>query len=189
MSEAINREFLDREQWRQWLEDNHSSREEVWVIIHKKKSAKKGLKYQEAVEEAICFGWIDSKMQSIDAETFRQRFSPRRKNSIWSQNNKERAEKMIRIGKMTKSGFETINEAKKNGKWNAAYSSKTEAPIPNDLAEALKENEVAWNNFNRFSNSVKFQYVYWIKSAKKEETRRKRISDVVKRAAQSIKPF
>ena len=188
MSEPINREFFDREHWRQWLEDNHSSRKEVWVIIHKKKSAKKGLKYQEAVEEAICFGWIDSKMQSINAERFRQRFSPRRKNSIWSRNNKERAEKMIRTGKMMESGFETVNEAKRNGKWNAAYSSKRGATIPSDLAEALKENEVAWNNFNRFSNSVKFQYVYWVKAAKKEETRRRRVVDVVKMAAQSIKP-
>ena len=157
MSEANNREFLDREQWRQWLEDNHSSIKEIWVIIHKKKSVRKGLKYQEAVEEAICFGWIDSKMQSIDAGTFRQRFSPRRKISIWSQKNKETAKKMIRAGKMTPAGFETINDAKRNGKWNAAYSSKKWVAIPSDLAEALNENQCAWNNFNRFSNSVKVQ--------------------------------
>ena len=188
MSEAINREFLDRKKWRHWLGENHSSIKEIWVIIHKKKSAKKGLRYQEAVEEAICYGWIDSKMQRIDTETFRQRFSPRRKISIWSQKNKDTTQKMIRMGKMTPAGFETISEAKRNGKWNAAYSSKAEATIPSDLAEALKEKEYVWKNFNRFSNSVKFQYVHWVKSAKKDETRRKRIADLVKRATQSIKP-
>ncbi len=188
MSKSIDQEFLDRKEWRMWLEENHSSKKEIWVIIHKKKSGKKGLKYQEAVEEAICLGWIDSKMQSIDANRFRLRFSPRRKTSIWSKNNKETAEKMIQAGKMTQAGFRTINEAKRNGKWDSAYSSKVSSTIPSDLAKALKENELAWKNFKKFSNSTKFQYIYWVESAKRDDTRRKRIIDVVKRAAQNIKP-
>ncbi len=188
MSQSNDQEFLDREEWRRWLEDNHLSAKEVWVIIYKKKSGKRGLRYLEAVEEAICFGWIDSKMQRIDAKRFRQRLSPRKKNSIWSKNNKETAEKMIQAGKMTQAGFETINEAKRNGKWDIAYSSKTVSTIPRDLTKALKENESAWENFKKFSNSTKFQYLYWINSAKKDGTRRKRIVDVVKKAAQNIKP-
>ena len=187
MSKSIDQEFLHRKEWRKWLEENHSSEKEIWVIIHKKKSGKKGLKYHEAVEEAICFGWIDSKMQSIDAERFRQRFSPRRKNSIWSKSNKEKAEKMIQAGKMTQAGFETINEAKQNGKWATAYSSKMPLAVPKDLAKALKENELAWKNFEKFSNSTKLQYIYWVNSAKKDETRRKRIIAVVKKASQKIK--
>ncbi len=188
MSQYIDQEFLDRKEWRKWLEENHSLEKEVWVIIYKKKSGKKGLKYQEAVKEAICFGWIDSKMQSIDAKRFRQRFSPRKKNSIWSKNNRETAEKMIHEGKMTKAGFETINEAKRNGKWNTAYSSKMVSTIPKDLEKALNENESAWKNFKNFSNSTKFQYIYWVESAKRDETRRKRIINVVKKAAENIKP-
>jgi len=188
MSESPVKEFLDHEEWRKWLEENHSSKEEVWVIIHKKKSAKKGLTYEEAVEEAVCFGWIDSKMQSIDAVSFRQRFSPRKKTSIWSKSNRERAEKMIRKGRMTQAGFETINEAKSNGKWDTAYSSKIAPALPKDLEKALKENESAWKNFKEFSNSTKFQYIYWVENAKKDETRRKRIIDVVKKASQKIKP-
>jgi uncharacterized protein YdeI (YjbR/CyaY-like superfamily) len=187
MVKLIDQEFLDREEWHEWLEENHSSKKEIWVIIHKKKSGKKGLKYPEAVEEAICFGWIDSKMQSIDAERFRQRFSPRRKNSIWSKRNKEKAEKMIQAGKMTQAGFETINEAKQNGKWDTAYSSKMPLAVPKDLAKALKENELAWKNFEKFSNSTKLQYIYWVNSAKKDETRRKRRIFVVKKASQ-IRP-
>ena len=188
MSKSVDREFTGREEWRRWLAGNHSSEEEVWVIIQKKKSGNKGLRYLEAVEEAICFGWIDSKMQSIDAERFRQRFSRRKKSSIWSKNNKETAEKMIQAGKMTQAGFETVNEAKRNGKWDTAYSSKTALAVPDDLAKALKENELAWKNFEKFSTSTKFQYIYWVKSAKKDETRRKRVIDVVKKAAQNIKP-
>jgi uncharacterized protein YdeI (YjbR/CyaY-like superfamily) len=184
MSQLIDQEFLSRKEWRNWLEESSSSEKEVWVIIQKKKSRRKGLKYDEAVEESICFGWIDSKMQSIDAERFRLRFSPRKKNSIWSKNNKERAERMIQAGKMTQAGFETIDEAKRNGKWDTAYSSKTVSPIPKDLAKALKENKLAWKNFRKLSNSTKFRYIYWIKSAKKDETRRKRIIDVVKKATQ-----
>jgi uncharacterized protein YdeI (YjbR/CyaY-like superfamily) len=188
MSQSIDQEFLDSKEWRKWLEDNNSSETEVWVIIYKKKSGKKGLKYQEAIEEAICFGWIDSKMQSVDTLRFRQRFSPRKKNSIWSKNNKETAEKMIRTGKITQAGLETIDEAKRNGKWDTAYSSKVVSRIPKDLEKALKEKALSWKNFKKFSNSTKFQYIYWINSAKKDGTRRKRIVDVVNKAAQNIKP-
>ncbi len=188
MTQSFDQEFIDRDEWRRWLEENHSSQKEVWAIIQKRKSGKKGLKYREAVEEAICFGWIDSKMQSIDAERFRQRFSPRKKNSIWSKINKETAEKMIQAGKMTKAGFETISEAKRNGKWDTAYSSKMVSTIPRDLAKALKENELAWKNFQKFSNSTKLQYIYWVESAKRDKTRRKRIIEVSKKAAHNIKP-
>ena len=188
MSSSIDQEFQDQKEWRNWLEKNHSSEKEVWIVIQKKKSGKKGLRYQEAVEEAICFGWIDSKMQSIDAERFRQRFSPRKKNSIWSKKNKETAEKMIQAKKMKTAGIEAINIAKQNGKWDNAYSSKMVPTIPKDLENALKKNKFAWENFNSFSNSTKLQYIYWIKNAKKDETRQKRIINVVKKAIQNIKP-
>ncbi len=184
MSKSIDREFRSRNEWRMWLEENHSSEREVWAIIYKKKSGKIGLRYQEAVEEAICFGWIDSKMQSVDDFRFRLRFSPRKRNSIWSKNNKELAETMIRLGKMKRAGFETVDEAKRNGKWGSAYSSKVPLKIPQDLLEALKENRLAWKNFDESSNSTKLRYIYWIESARKNETRRKRITDVVKKANQ-----
>lgn len=184
MGKSIDQEFLDREEWRKWLEENHSSKKEIWVIIHKKKSGKEGLRYKEAVEEAICFGWIDSKMQSVDKIRFRQRFSPRKKNSIWSKNNKETAEKMIKVGKMKEAGLETVNEAKRNGKWNIAYSSKMPLIVPKDLAAALKEKESAGMKFNEFSNSTKLRYIYWVESARNNETRRKRIIEVVKKASQ-----
>ena len=187
MLETFDLEFVDRCEWRRWLEENHSSKKEIWVIIHKKNSGNRGLRYDEAVEEAICFGWIDGKMQSINATRFRQRFTPRKKRSIWSKSNRDRAEKMIREEKMAVAGFEAVCEAKGNGRWDVAYSSKTAPTIPEDLSEALKKNEVAWKNFSGFSNSTKFQYVYWVNNAKKDETRRKRIARVVTKAG-SIEP-
>ena len=182
MPETVNLEFVDRLEWRRWLEENYSSKKEIWVIIYKKNSGKRGLRYEEAVEEAICFGWIDGKMQSVDDTVFRQRFTPRKKGSIWSKSNRDRAEKMIREEKMVPAGFEAVCEAKVNGRWDAAYSSKTVPTIPEDLAEALMRSEVAWRNFNGFSNSTKLQYVYWVNNAKKDETRRKRIASVVLKA-------
>ena len=151
MSDLFDQEFYDRKEWRIWLEKNHVVEKEIWVIIHKKQSSRKGLKYLEAVEEAICFGWIDSKMQSIDVDTFRQRFSPRRKNSIWSKKNKERSERMIQEKKMKAAGFTTINIAKENGNWDAAYSSNMIMKIPKDLQKALEENKIAWKNFINFT--------------------------------------
>lgn len=184
MSKHFAQEFKDREEWRKWLEENGSSEKEVWVVIYKKHSGRRGLQYQKAVEEAICFGWIDSKMQSIDTGKFRQRFSPRKKTSIWSKINKETAEKMIQRGKMAPAGFETINKAKANGKWSKAYSSRKAPAIPEDLEKALMENERAWMNFKEFSNSTKLRYIYWVNTAKKEETRQRRIRAVVKKTCQ-----
>jgi uncharacterized protein YdeI (YjbR/CyaY-like superfamily) len=188
MAEPLDLEVGDRRGWRRWLEDNHTYETEAWVVIQKKRSNKKGLKYDEAVDEAICFGWIDSKMQRIDDERFRQRFSPRKRNSLWSKINRERAEKMIELGLMIGAGFEAIEEAKRNGQWDSAYTSKVTPIIPENLVEALQENNVSRENFDRFSNSVKLQYVHWIESAKREETRARRIAEVVKRAEQNIKP-
>ena len=95
---------------------------------------------------------------------------------------------MIQAGKMTQAGFETMDEAKRNGKWDTAYSSRMALPIPKDLAKALKKNKLAWKNFRKLSNSTKFQYIYWVKNAKKDETRQKRIINVVNKAAQNIEP-
>jgi uncharacterized protein YdeI (YjbR/CyaY-like superfamily) len=127
-------------------------------------------------------------MQRIDDESFRQRFSPRRKTSIWSKKNKIAAEKMIEAGKMSKSGLHAIQVAKENGKWDMAYSSQVVPDLPKDLSDALKQNKLAWKNYNKFSNSTKLQYVYWVTNAKKEKTRQKRILEVVKKANQNIKP-
>ena len=181
-------EFRDGARWRRWLEENHSQEDWVWVVIYKKGSKEKGLRYGEAVDEAVCFGWIDGGMRSMDGERFRLRFSPRRRGSVWSLLNRERAERLIGAGLMAEAGLRAVDEAKGNGMRDAAYTSRMEPEVPEDLSEALRENEEAWKNFEAFPNSAKLMYVRWVEGAKREGTRVRRISEVVRRAARNIRP-
>lgn len=175
-------------EWRFWLENNHDKEKEIWLIHYKKHSGKTGISYEEALDEAICFGWIDGKLKSIDEEKFALRFSPRKANSIWSLANKEKARRLIKAGKMTAAGLAKIEEAKANGLWDAAYTNKKREGMPSDLKKALKENEQAWSNFQNFANSYRNMYIGWINSAKTEETRSKRIGEVVRRSIINKKP-
>ena len=181
-------DFKERREWRQWLHFNHDINNEVLLLIYRRRSSKTGISYNEALEEALCFGWIDGKMKSIDKDKFVLRFSPRKAKSVWSKINKEKAELLIEQGKMTTAGLAKIAEAKRNGLWEAAYTNKEKDAIPNDLEAALSQNDSAWNNFHRFANSYRNMYIGWIISAKTEETRKKRIVEVVKRSALNVKP-
>ena len=180
--------FRDSQEWHKWLEQNHDKETEAWLVMYKKRSKETGLQYDEALEEALCFGWIDGKMESIDEEKFILRYSPRKTKSVWSKINKERAERLIAQGRMTRAGLAKIEEAKKNGTWDAAYTNKIRDEIPSDLKKALMENTKAWNNFESFANSYRNMYIAWVIGAKAEETRRKRITEVVKRSALNRKP-
>ncbi len=180
--------FKDSQEWRKWLAENHDSEQEVWLVHYKKKSDKASISLDDAVQEAICFGWIDSKLMSIDEEKFVLKYTPRKANSVWSKINKERAEKLIESGKMTDAGLAKIEKAKKRGFWKAAYTNKKKDRMPSDLKEALLEDRNAWINFNKFANSYRNMYIGWVSGAKTEETRQKRIAEVVKRSALNIKP-
>jgi uncharacterized protein YdeI (YjbR/CyaY-like superfamily) len=167
--------FKNRNEWRSWLEKNHTKFSEVWLIHYKKSAGTKNLNHFEVVEEALCFGWIDSKLKKIDEERFVLKYTPRKSKSVWSKINKENAEKMISLGKMTRAGFEKIEEAKKQGIWDTAYTNLVKERLPSDLKNALKVNKKAWNNFQKFANSYRNMYIGWVKSAKTEETRKKNI--------------
>lgn len=180
--------FKDRLDWRKWLEDNHSTSNEVWILHYKKRSGIPSVSIAEAGEEAICFGWIDSKMKSLDAEKFILKYSPRRAKSVWSKINRQRAEKMIATGKMAAAGLAAIEIAKKNGYWDAAYTNTVRDEIPTDLKEALRSNPSALSNFEAFANSYRNTYVGWVNGAKTAETRRKRIAETVRRSALNKKP-
>jgi uncharacterized protein YdeI (YjbR/CyaY-like superfamily) len=112
--------FTTADEWRTWLEANHATQDEVWVMIYKRHAETPSVTLEETVEEALCFGWIDSQMQPIDGERHAQRFTPRRKTSNWSERNKERAAKLIEQGRMTEAGLAKIDEAKRNGRWDEA---------------------------------------------------------------------
>ncbi len=180
--------FEDKKKWREWLEKNYLKYNEIWLIHYKKNSSKISINHRDAVEEALCFGWIDSTLKKIDEERYILRYTPRKKKSVWSKINKETAEKMILLGKMTQSGFDTINIAKKQGLWETAYTNKVKDRLPSDLKKALVLDKVAWNNFQNFANSYRNMYIGWIKNAKTDTTRLKRINEVVKRSRENKKP-
>jgi uncharacterized protein YdeI (YjbR/CyaY-like superfamily) len=178
-----------RDQWRTWLEKNHDAKKEVWLIYYKKHTAKPTLSYDEAVEEALCFGWIDSVIQRIDDQMYARKFTPRKNKSKWSELNIKRARKMIREGRMTEAELVRFGEIEgKNKSGPKAEPSKNKLVIPLDLKEALSTNAKAWDNFNNFAPSYKKLYVRWIKDAKREETRKKRIKQTIRWAAQNKKP-
>ena len=180
--------FKDRKEWREWLEGHHDSSTEVWLVYYKKHIKKNSIQYEEAVEEALCFGWIDSKVKRIDEEKYIQRYTPRKEDSNWSQSNKKRVAKLIAQGLMTLSGLEKIEVAKRNGSWYRLDDIDIEIVVPEDLQSALVENPSAKENFENYAPSHKKQYLWWLKSAKKDETRQKRIREIIKRAEENIKP-
>lgn len=180
--------FKDRNEWRAWLEKNHNKSEGEWLFHYKKKSNKKGIRHIEAVEEALCFGWIDSKLKSIDEDCYILRYTPRKGKSVWSKINKDAAERMIALGKMTEAGSEKVELAKKQGLWQTAYTNIIKERLPSDLKKALISNKTAWKNFQNFANSYRNMYIGWVKNAKTETTRKKRISEVVKRSEDNRKP-
>lgn len=189
MSSAELKTFYarDRQAWRKWLEKNHAKSAGVWLIYYKKSSGNTRLEYNDAVEEALCFGWIDSTSRPMDHEKYMQRFTPRKAKSGWSALNKRRVEKMIEQNLMTKAGLEKIEEAKRNGAWE--HLDHVEAlKLPEDFEKALSRNKKAKINFENFPQFTKKQFLYRINSAKRPETRKERIKLLVKMAAANKKP-
>ncbi|UCG35511.1 MAG: YdeI/OmpD-associated family protein [Candidatus Omnitrophota bacterium] len=175
--------FKNRNEWRKWLKQNHKKSDGVWLMYYKKHTGKPSITHTEGVEEALCFGWIDSRINRIDEQRYIQKYTPRRKNSFWSKINKQAAEKLTRQKKMTKAGLIKIQEAKRSGKWDKAYTSKKKWPMPPDLKKALVKNKKAWKNFQNFANSYQNMYAGWVSSAKTEKTKKQRIKKIIKLAA------
>jgi len=174
----------DRREWRRWLSENGNRANCAWLVIAKKDSDLGGINLHDAVDDAICFGWIDGKLKSNDEHSFFLRFSPRKKDSPWSEINRARAVRLIRSGKMREEGMAKVREAKQNGRWDAAYSAKAENPVPGDLRATLAA-AGALRSFNSMTNSTRLGYIYWINQAKRADTRRRRIRETVKRASSS----
>ena len=173
--------FTGRDEWRSWLAENHSTKDEVWVYILRKGSKGDELRLEEDVDEAVCFGWIDSKMKSLNGDRFILRFCKRKPNSVWSKLNRSRVERMMESGRMTEDGLISVEDAKRTRKWDKAYTYKVSPIIPEDLAKALQLNPPAMDNFMRLSNSAKLQLIVWVEGAKKSETWKKRINECVRK--------
>ena len=173
-----------RKEWRLWLSRNHETSTGVWLINYKKESGRPRVPYADAVEEALCFGWIDSVMNPLDDHSFMQLFTPRKPKSNWSKLNKQRIESLIEQGLMTPAGIAKIEAAQKDGSWTSL--DKVEAlDVPPDLAKALARSKTALANFNAFSPSRKKMLLYWVNEAKRPETRAKRIAEAVEAAREN----
>ena len=181
-------QFASGAGWRDWLETNHSSEKELWLILYKSRTAYKGLSYKEALEEALCFGWIDGTLRRIDDEMHMVRFSPRKSRSIWSKANRARAEKLMAQGRMREAGLAKIEQAKANGEWYREWSDDKGPIVPDDLIKALKDNKTAKKNWESFPPSLKQQFAYWIISAKCDDTRNNRIRKTVEMAERNERP-
>lgn len=166
-------------EWHLWLASHNDKEKAVWLQIKRAKSKETGIVLNEAVEEAICYGWIDGMMYSLDSDKYILRMTHRRNGSMWSMINRKRAERMIEEGRMTEAGMVTVKEAQENGRWQTAYSSKELPDIPEDLKNALQIDTDASCNFESWSNSQKLQAVVWIEQSRQQESRIIRINKIV----------
>jgi uncharacterized protein YdeI (YjbR/CyaY-like superfamily) len=168
----------NRKEWRSWLKKNHNKGKLIWLVYYKKHTGRPRIPYDDAVEEALCYGWIDSTVKRIDDEIFIQKFTPRKKRSVWSDLNKQRVKKLIKLGKMAKPGMEKVIAAKENGDWDKVPKAQTfEYDMPAELETLLSSNKKAASNFSKLSPSNQKRYIAWIASAKKIETRERRAAE------------
>lgn len=183
-------EFLatNRAEWRAWLADNHETAPGVWLVTYKKASGKPHLPYEEVVEEALCFGWIDSKGNKVDAERTKLLMTPRKRGSGWSRPNKARIERLLANGLMTPAGLAKIEAAKADGSWTALDDIEAMV-VPPDLDAALRSDAEAIAGWDQFAPSVKKPLLLWVASAKRPETRAKRIAETVAGAKEGRNPI
>ncbi|WP_196888827.1 YdeI/OmpD-associated family protein [Aureivirga sp. CE67] len=177
----------NRQEWRKWLEKHHNEKDGIWLIIYKQSSKNPNLTWSEAVDESLCFGWIDSVKKSIDSEKYRQYFTKRKPKSTWSKINKEKIQKLSQEGLMTKSGLDIVEIAKKNGSWSILDSVEN-LEIPKDLEQEFEQHSGAKVYFLSLSKSVRKMMLYWIVSAKRTETRKKRIQEIATTSGKNEKP-
>jgi uncharacterized protein YdeI (YjbR/CyaY-like superfamily) len=181
------RHFRTARAWRTWLAKHHATAPQLWLIFYKKHTGKGGLAYEEAVREALCFGWIDGILKRIDGEKHTVRFSPRRQNSVWSPTNKQRVAELIAAGRMTEVGLAKVEQAKRNGQWDKASVQRPVPKVPKELTQALAQNEAAQRYFKALAPSYRRHFIWWIASGKRDATRAKRAAEAVQLLAQNKK--
>src|SRR5579862_6249536 len=169
----------DRAQWRSWLAKNSARAAEIWLVFYKKSTGKPGVSYDHAVEEALCFGWIDGTKKKLDEESYVHRFTPRTPKSQWSKSNLERVERLIAEGKMMRAGLEVYNPGQR----------REVPPMPTQMPQALEQEfrkqSVAWANYQRFPPGYRRITAGWVATAKKEETQRKRLEKLIEFSARN----
>jgi len=178
--------FKNAAAWREWLHENHHSSTGAYLIFYKVNSPFESMRWEEAVQVAICYGWIDSTVKALDEHSRKQLFTPRKNKSVWSKLNKTYIEKLIAENLMHESGLAKIEIAKQNGSWTSLDAVEN-LTIPEDLAMAFEQNKIAFDNYQNFSPSYRKSYLYWLGQAKREETRNTRIAKIIDLCAQNKK--
>lgn len=186
MEDKEHHYFKNANEWRNWLHENHNSSKGVYLIFYKVSSESESMRWEEAVQVAICYGWIDSTVRKIDEERRKQMFTPRKDKSVWSKLNKSYIEKLLQDGLIHESGLKKIEIAKKNGSWES-LDAVEDLLIPEDLLTAFHQNKIAFDNYHNFSPSYRKSYLYWLNQAKREETRKNRIEEIIKLCFENIK--
>jgi uncharacterized protein YdeI (YjbR/CyaY-like superfamily) len=172
-------ELRDQQAWRQWLEQNHESLAGAWLMFAKKGSPTVTVSYPEAIEEALCYGWIDGQVRRHDEHYYVQRFTPRRAKSKWSQINREKAERLIAEGRMRPAGLAQVEAAKRDGRWDAAYPAQSRITVPDDFQRALDESEPARAFFETLTGSARYAFLYRLHNVGSPEARAARIRSYV----------
>ena len=172
-------EFADQATWARWLTEQPESSPGVWLKIAKKASGIASVTYPEALEEALCHGWIDGQRAPHDHDYYRMRFTPRRPRSKWSQVNREKATQLIERGRMTLAGLAQVEAAKQDGRWEAAYEPQSTASVPDDFQKALEQHPAAHEFFKTLRGTRRYSFIYRIQDAKRPETRARRIEQFV----------
>jgi len=173
-------QFKRQEDWTTWLDQHHASSTGVWLKLAKTSSEIASVSYAEALDVALCYGWIDGQKKSYDETTWLQKFTPRGERSIWSRINREKAQELIRNGQMKPAGLQAIQRAQQNGRWEAAYDSPSRASVPSDLQAALDENAEAKAFFVTLNSQNRYAILHRIQTAKKVETRAARIEQFIR---------
>lgn len=173
--------FKTPEEWRQWLLKNHAASGGLWLRIYKKGSGKKTITYAEALDEALSYGWIDGLKAGYDAESFLQKFTPRRPKSMWSKRNREHALRLIKEKRMASAGRKEIEAAKKDGRWKRAYDAASTMEIPADFLEELKKDKGAYAFFNTLNRANRYAIAWRLQTASKPETRARRMEALLAR--------
>jgi uncharacterized protein YdeI (YjbR/CyaY-like superfamily) len=166
-------------EWREWLRKNYDRSAGVWLVFHKKESGLPSIDYEDAVNEALSFGWIDSIIKNIDEHQYARKFTPRKDNSKWSASNKVRIEKLINSGQMTEIGLAKIEAAKKNGQWENTYQPRPQIEMPSEFEDALGKNKQAKEFYDQLKPTFQKQFNLWIITAKRPETKDKRIKESI----------
>ncbi|WP_040278108.1 YdeI/OmpD-associated family protein [Psychroserpens damuponensis] len=178
--------FKTDTKWRQWLEENHTQTNGIYLIFYKVDHKEPSMRWEEAVKVALCYGWIDSTVKSLGNGKRKQYFCPRKPKSVWSALNKKHIKVLIKENLMHNYGLKSIEIAKQNGSWTA-LDNVEKGIIPTELQQAFNTNAVAFNNYQNFAPSYRKSYLYWLHQAKREDTKQKRIAEIIKLCDANIK--